>query len=172
MTGSHTGSSPLKYLAATLAAFVLLALVAGPAAGHSPDNARKARNHVRRRARSQIGAQYYYGGTSPNGFDCSGFVKWTFGKHGARLPHSSSAQFALAKRDAYKRIWKRKNLRMGDLVFHKTTAAQVGHAGIYIGHGKFISSTTSSGVRVNSIWDKSYWGPRWVGATRVPATIF
>jgi cell wall-associated NlpC family hydrolase len=170
MTGSHTGLSPKVFLAAAVAAFVVIATFAGPAAAHSPNKARKAREHIRRRARSQIGAQYYYGGTGPSGFDCSGFTRWTFRKHGARLPHSSLAQFELAKKDVYRRVWKRKKLKVGDLVFHKTTGAKVGHAGIYIGDGKFISSTTSSGVRVNSIWDPYYWGPLWVGATRTPAT--
>jgi cell wall-associated NlpC family hydrolase len=54
-------------------------------------------------------------------------------------------------------------------VFHKTTSARVGHAGIYVGGGKFVSSTSSGGVQVRSLYD-SYWGPRWVAGTRVPAT--
>lgn len=59
---------------------------------------------------------------------------------------------------------------MADLVFFHTVGAGVGHAGIYIGKGKFISATTSSGVHIDSIYDPYYWGPRWVGAVRVPAT--
>ena len=74
----------------------------------------------------------------------------------------------MGKRRGHKRIWRRARLEPGDLVFHKTTSARVGHAGIYIGKGKFISATSSEGVRVRSLYD-SYWGPRWVGATRVPA---
>jgi cell wall-associated NlpC family hydrolase len=133
------------------------------------NTAQHERRHVRSRARSQIGAPYSYGGTSPHGFDCSGFTRWTFERL-SNLPHSSSAQFDLAQRRGYKRIWKRSRLKVGDLVFHHTTSARVGHAGIYIGHGRFISATTSDGVRVRSLFDRSYWGPRWVGGTRVPAT--
>ena len=78
-------------------------------------------------------------------------------------------QWRLGSRSAHRRIWKRKNLKKGDLVFHKTTSARVGHVGIYIGRGKFVSATSSSGVRVRSVWDRYYWGPRWVGAVRVKA---
>jgi cell wall-associated NlpC family hydrolase len=159
----------MMHLAVVAAAVSVLIAVGGPAAAHSRDGAYSQRRHIRKRALKQTGAPYSYGGASPSGFDCSGFTRWTFLKHGASLPHSSLEQFRTAQKDGYKRIWKRKNLRIGDLVFHKTTSARVGHAGIYIGDGKFVSSTSSNGVRVRSIWDPSYWGPRWVGGTRVPA---
>lgn len=145
-------------------------LLAGPAAAHTYGNNSDQRKHIRSRARSAVGSPYRYGGTSPRGFDCSGFTMWTWGGHGAKLPHSSQRQFELGKRASHKRVWKRNRLKVGDLVFHKTTSARVGHAGIYIGKGKFISSTSSSGVRVRSLYD-GYWGPRWVGATRLPAVI-
>jgi peptidoglycan endopeptidase LytE len=126
---------------------------------------------LKERARSVIGTPYSYGGTSRSGFDCSGFTRWTFLKHGADLPHSAQAQFDLASRKGVARIWKRSHLKVGDLVFHHTTSAQVGHAGMYIGHGKFISATSSGGVQVRSLWDPYYWGPRWVGATRLKITM-
>lgn len=152
-------------------AFVVTSLTFAPAASaHTPDGIFKRRDHVEDRARGQIGAPYRYGGTSPNGFDCSGFTRWTYSDLNVSLPHSSMDQFHLARRDNVKRIWKRKNLKVGDLVFHKTTSARVGHAGIYLGDGKFISSTSSDGVRVRSIWDPYYWGSRWVGATRLAIT--
>lgn len=138
---------------------------------HSHEDWRKQRIHIKDRAKSVVGSRYSYGGTSPrSGFDCSGFTRWTFGEHGAALPRTSMEQFKLGEREGYKRIWKRSNLQPGDLVFHKTTSARVGHVGIYIGRGRFISSTSSDGVRVRSIYDPYYWGPRWVGGTRVPST--
>ena len=144
--------------------------IAPPASAHRPDGVWKRRAHVEDRARSQAGAPYRSGGTSPSGFDCSGFTRWTFSELNVSLPHSSTDQFNLARRDNVKRIWKRKNLKVGDLVFHKTTSARVGHAGIYIGDGRFISSTSSEGVAINSLYDPYYWGSRWVGATRLAVT--
>lgn len=166
MTGSHTG----RFVVPAVVAAVM-ALTASPASAHHLDAFRKERSHIENRVRGQIGTPYSYGGSSPRGFDCSGLTRWVFAEHGASLPHSSLEQFNLGRRDNYKRIWKRSNLEVGDLVFHKTTSARVGHVGIYIGAGKFISSTSSGGVRIRSIWDPYYWGPRWVGATRVPATM-
>ena len=119
---------------------------------------------------SQVGARYKSGGESPRGFDCSGLTRWAYKDHGADLPHSSEEQFRLARKEGYERIWKRKDLEIGDLVFHKTGSARVGHAGIYIGKGRFISTTSSEGVQVRSLYDPYYWGKRWVGATRVPVT--
>lgn len=152
----------------TLLSAVVLA--ATPASAHSPPSNHKERKHLKKRARSAIGTPYVYGGSSPSGFDCSGFTRWVFGRHGGSLPHSALGQFLLGREARFKRIWKRQNLRVGDLVFHRTTSALVGHTGIYVGHGRFISTTSSSGVRPQSLWD-SYWGPRWVGGTRMPVVI-
>lgn len=152
-------------------ALVVTSLTFAPtASAHTPDGVFKRRDHVEDRARSQRGAPYRSGGTSPSGFDCSGFTRWTYSDLNVSLPHSSMDQFRLARRDNVKRVWKRKNLKVGDLVFHKTTSARVGHAGIYIGDGKFISSTSSEGVAINSLYDPYYWGSRWVGATRLAIT--
>jgi cell wall-associated NlpC family hydrolase len=159
----------LRRTLVVLVAVGLVVLGAGPAVGHTPDW-RQDRRHVKRRALSQVGAPYRSGGESPQGFDCSGLTRWTFKDIGTMLPHSSMEQFDLAKKNGYKRIWKRGDLEVGDLVFHKTTSARVGHAGIYLGHGRFISTTTSEGVRVRSLYDPYYWGRRWVGGVRVPAT--
>jgi len=165
------GRKTFIHMAVIIAVLTGLAATAAPAQAHVRDRVRKQRGHIKDRIRGQVGTRYSYGGSSPNGYDCSGLTRWTFDDHGANLPHSSMDQFRLGKRDRYKRIWKRSKLKRGDLVFHKTTSARVGHVGVYIGRGKFISATSSEGVRVRSIYDRYYWGRRWVGATRVPALI-
>lgn len=162
-------SSVRRACALVVTALVVL-VPALPAAAHSPTDYRAERNHIETRARHELGDSYRSGGTSPSGFDCSGFTRWVYSGHGAYLPHSSAAQYSLADRKGYQRVWNRHKLETGDLVFFRTTYAHVGHVGIYIGHGKFISSTTSSGVHVDSVWDPYYWGARWVAATRLPVT--
>ncbi|MFN2524947.1 MAG: C40 family peptidase [Actinomycetota bacterium] len=171
MSHNHIPSTLRRKFAFGLIFVVSLQLAAPAASANVYRDYAKHRQHVKERARGQIGRPYSYGGTTPTGFDCSGFTAWVWRQHGASLPHSSAGQFALGNREGYRRIWKRENLEVGDLVFHKTTGAAVGHVGIYVGHGEFISSTSSMGVQVRSLYDPYYWGARWVGATRLPATI-
>ena len=129
----------------------------------------KARKQLVKRAKSQRGTKYRYGGESPQrGFDCSGFTRWTFEKV-TGLPHSSMQQYRLARKSGYKRVNRRPRLHRGDLVFFKTTRAKVGHAGMYIAQGKFIhASSGADKVTVSSVYDKYYYGPRFRGAVRVP----
>lgn len=167
MTGKTTYGVAMKALAALAVAIASMILFSTSAS--ASDRYVLERHHVKVRARDALGSPYRAGGTSKAGFDCSGLTTWAF-DHGKTLPHSSQRQFDLAKQRGYVRIWKRKRLQVGDLVFQKTTSAQVGHVGIYIGRGRFISATSSHGVAIESVYDQYYWGPRWVGAVRLPIT--
>jgi cell wall-associated NlpC family hydrolase len=170
MRSSRTHHSILKVLVATVVATLAISVFMTPAGAREHNNVFKQREQLVKRGRSAVGTPYSYGGTSRRGFDCSGFTRWVYQGRRA-LPHSSAQQFNLRNRNGYKRIWKRKGLKRGDLVFHKTTSAHVGHAGIYVGRGKFVSATSSGGVRVKSLYDPYYWGSRWVGGVRTPSTI-
>lgn len=148
--------------AASIAAIII---VAPSTAGARP----KIPERIAERATSVIGVPYSAAGTTPAGFDCSGFTMWVFAGHGIALPHSSQAQYALGAAAGNRYVSDRSALRVGDLVFHKTTGATVGHVGIYVGDDRFVSATSSSGIQIESLYDPYYWGEKWVGAVRLGA---
>jgi cell wall-associated NlpC family hydrolase len=97
-------------------------------------------------AKSCLGRPYLWGGTTPHGFDCSGFVQLVFGLCGYPLPRDADMQFA-----AGVAAGKRSELRPGDLVFWTTYQPGPSHVGIYIGEGRYIHCSPSEGVAVNSL---------------------
>lgn len=112
-------------------------------------------------AEAYIGSPYRWGGTSPAGFDCTGFVLWVYGQFGVAMPHNEAGELDSGSSvDA-------DDLRPGDvLVFANTYRRGLSHAGIYVGEGRFVHAADEShGVIISNLWD-SYWGPRLVGATR------
>lgn len=117
-------------------------------------------NQILQVAQSYRGVPYVFGGTTPSGFDCSGYTRYVFAKAGINLPRMADEQYGVG-------VYVPKgNLRPGDLVFFETYTDGVSHSGIYIGNDKFISATSSRGVAVADIND-SYWGSRYVGARRI-----
>jgi peptidoglycan endopeptidase LytE len=105
-----------------------------------------------------IGVPYKWGGSTPSGFDCSGFIQYVYRAHGVTLPRTSSQMHSLGTRVSSPQI--------GDLVFFTTYAPGPSHVGIYVGGGKFISATSSDGVVVANM-DSSYWSDRYLGARRL-----
>jgi cell wall-associated NlpC family hydrolase len=115
-------------------------------------------------AQSQIGARYRWGGTSPAGFDCTGFVMWVYSQFGVEMPRSEAGQLATGQRVSAD------ELAPGDLlVFANTYRAGLSHVGIYLGEGQFVHAVDERhGVAVSNLWD-AYWAPRFVGASRALA---
>jgi cell wall-associated NlpC family hydrolase len=111
-------------------------------------------------ALSLRGAPYRNGGTTPVGFDCSGFVKYVFGQHGVSMPRETREQFRVG------RSVDRQRLQAGDLVFFTTVAPGASHVGIVIGGDQFVHAPSERGVvRVESL-SAEYWNRRYVGARR------
>jgi peptidoglycan DL-endopeptidase CwlO len=107
-------------------------------------------------AMQYLGIPYVYGGSSPSGFDCSGFVMYVYAQIGVSLPHNAAAQYG------YGTPVDRNQLQPGDLVFFNG----LGHNGIYIGGGSFIHSPhTGDVVKISSI--SGWYSSTWVGARRL-----
>lgn len=143
-----------KLLTAVTASLVITLTVGGASAlagNHTPLN---------KTISTVYGTPYKFGGTSTNGFDCSGFTSYVFKQMGMKLPRSSAAQYKVGTAVA------KSNLREGDLVFFNTSGKGISHVGIYIGNGKFAHASSSKGIRTDKL-DSSYYKKRYVGAKRV-----
>ncbi|RKL68451.1 peptidase [Salipaludibacillus neizhouensis] len=109
-------------------------------------------------AKGQIGSPYSWGGTSPSGFDCSGFLNYAFSKNGQSIPRTVSAIHGAATSVS--------NPQVGDIVFFATTHSGPSHAGIYLGNNEFIHAGSSTGVTVSNL-NTSYWSNSYLGAGRL-----
>ncbi len=108
-------------------------------------------------AKNLIGTPYVYGGSTPAGFDCSGFTMYCYAKAGISLTHNAQAQYNQTKSVSTK------DMKKGDLVFFGGSTGNITHVGIYVGNGKFIHSPqTGEYVRIDSLSSRS----NFVGATR------
>ena len=110
-----------------------------------------------------LGSRYVYGGSSPSGFDCSGFTSYVYKQFGYSLNRTASDQLKNGV------AVPRGELQPGDLVMFKkgNTSKAATHVGLYIGNGQFIhASTATVGVIISSL-SENYYATGFVGARRI-----
>lgn len=105
------------------------------------------------------GVPYIFGGETPKGFDCSGYIQYVFGHFGIKLPRTASEQFSIGRRVT------EQEARPGDMVAFMD-GGEISHTGIYLGGGKFISATSSRGVMVANVHGH-YWAEHLYGFSRI-----
>ncbi|MGH3137568.1 MAG: C40 family peptidase [Gaiellaceae bacterium] len=108
-----------------------------------------------------VGVPYRWGGESPStGFDCSGLVRWAYGRVGIDLPHNSYALYGEGRRVS------ESHLEPGDVLFFEG----LGHVGLYLGRGRMVHAPQSGrDVEVVRLGGTGY-GGRLIGARRVDST--
>jgi len=113
-----------------------------------------------------MGMPYRWGDQGEEGFDCSGLIRYAFGRHGITLPRRSADQ--AREGQAVGRALD--ELRPGDVLTFATNGNRVSHVGLYIGNGKFIHSARQ-GVQISVLSPEDvsgrWWFRRWVGARRI-----
>lgn len=120
-------------------------------------------------AKQYLGTRYSYGGASPSGFDCSGFTMYIYQQIGHSLPHSATSQW---QSGIGTKVYSIGELQPGDLVFFNDPSRNAGkacsHAGIYVGGGQFIhsSSSKSNGVIISDL-TSGYYNTYFVGGIHV-----
>ena len=110
-----------------------------------------------------VGYPYVYGGSSPSGFDCSGFTSYVYKQFGYSINRTASTQldngYAVSMSE----------LQPGDLVMFKkgSTSKRATHVGLYIGNNQFVHASTSSvGVIISSM-SEAYYTTGFVGGRRL-----
>lgn len=157
----------------TLGVIVVLSIVLlGCAINHKPPDfsslsnkqhpTTPAQEGVIQTALSLLGTPYRFGGTTPEGFDCTGFINYVYHHSaGIVLPRESHSLIRSGKPVSAT------NLQPADLVYFKIERQKPLHAGIYIGNGKFIHAPSSKGkINIQSL-GMNYWRDRFITARRV-----
>ena len=113
-------------------------------------------------AMKYLGCPYVYGGTTPGGFDCSGFVQYVYKECGYSVERTAASIYSTNGAAIEKTA-----LQPGDVVAFSSSSASIGHVGIYIGDGKFIHASNSNTGVIISPLDMDYWTKNYVGAKRI-----
>lgn len=111
-------------------------------------------------AMQYVGVPYVYGGSTPDGFDCSGFVMYVFRQAGISLPRTADDQYMIGVPVAPS------NLRAGDLVFFVDDSGELSHVGMYLKDGEFIHASITTGIDFDSLY-RDWRRDHYLGARRI-----
>lgn len=148
----RTPRAPFVRLAGLVLTLAVSVLVPTGSAVAAPTFAERTMSVAARYA----GVPYLWGGTTPRGFDCSGYSRYVYARLGKHIPRTSQAQF-----DASRKVGKR--VRIGDLIFFRSAGTRrVYHVGIYAGAGRiWHSPRPGKTVRLDRIWTSGWTGGRY-----------
>lgn len=156
-----------RLIVSTIACCVFLAALSWYA--FSDDNSSQKRlsgEEIAELALLYEGFPYIYGGSSPSGFDCSGFVQYVYRNSGYEISRVCSSQYYDGEHVAMDKLC------AGDIVlFSNTYMTGLSHAGIYLGDNRFIhAANAASGVTVTDLSD-SYYLSRFTTGVRVADSV-
>ena len=112
-------------------------------------------------AQQQVGIPYRWGGESPQGFDCSGLVRYAYRSVGVDVPHSTEGLLDRVDRVPLSQI------RPGDILFFKVAPPKISHVGLYVGDDRFIHAPSSGKTVSYGSLKNPYWNSHVVAAGRV-----
>ncbi|MGP4067406.1 LysM peptidoglycan-binding domain-containing protein [Halobacillus sp. B29] len=113
-------------------------------------------------AKKYLGTPYQWGGESPSGFDCSGFLQYVFAKEGIRIPRTVASIYTHSSLESVSHS----NRQPGDIVFFETYKPGASHAGIYLGNNQFIHSGSTYGISIATL-TSNYWSSRYIETKRI-----
>ncbi|WP_035508677.1 C40 family peptidase [Halobacillus karajensis] len=119
-------------------------------------------NGLIQEAKKHIGTPYKWAGSSPSGFDCSGFLQYVYNQEGVSIPRTVASIYADSRMSSVSGS----NRQVGDLVFFETYKPGASHAGIYLGNNQFIHTGSTNGVEISSL-SSNYWSQRYIGTKRL-----
>ncbi len=112
-------------------------------------------------AKKYVGYPYVHGGSSPKGFDCSGFTSYIYRQFGINIARTVKGQLNNGRKVS------RSEVKPGDILIYDTHGKGASHACLYIGNGNFVhASTPKSGVKINNM-NQNYYKNRLVACVRI-----
>jgi cell wall-associated NlpC family hydrolase len=134
--------------------------VLGFSSGQSSKTNNASGNALIETGKKYMGVPYVWGGTTPDGFDCSGFTQYVMKQNGITIPRTAAEQFAAGT------AVDKKNLQVGDLVFFTTYKPGASHVGFYMGNGQFLHASSAAQQVTTSSLDDQYYVDHYIGARR------